>query len=173
MNSPEEKRIRDWLNETRDSIPDDPEARTRRLLDNWTRGSNRKVSVELKEAAAREFGLTGVVYSKRPTRLIGANVRRSQADVRRIYRETQASLAARNVREVVVYRGVKTSVTTPGAVESWSTNRAIAQNFDGHDVMRQVVPAERILFMDGHSNFQRGPFGAQFEVGLLSDAPGT
>jgi len=167
LNSDSEQKIRKFLNETRDNIPASSEQRQRRLLDNWVRGSRRKVSVEMKEAARRELGFGGVPYSRQSFNFDKPRLDQTRQDIRNLYNETQEVFASKGQKTVRLYRGLKSSVTSPGSIESWTTDRKIAESFDGAAVLVQDVEVERLLTGHDMPSWENGPFGDQKEYLVL------
>jgi hypothetical protein len=139
------------------------------LLWSWVHGSGRKTSVEFKEAARREFQLRGVAFNPRNFQIAPQAVAETAGDLRALYNETQAFLRAKGRQRIKVYRGIKGPVGTRGAVESWTTSRATAEKFVGPEgeVLEELVPADRILAIQGGPQWLDGVFGTQDEVIVL------
>jgi len=167
LNSDSEKRVRSFLNQTRDNPPERFDQRQRRLLDNWVRGSRRKVSVEAKQAAKEEFGFGGIAYSRQKFDFPKSILTKTRSDLRTIYNNSQTSFAERGTKTVRLYRGLKTNVTSPGALESWTTDRKIAESFNGAGVIARDVPVERILAGHDLPGWENGPFGNQKEYVVM------
>lgn len=93
--------------------------------------------------------------------------------VRRMYQETQAELQARGISEVTLHRGIRTEYREPGAVEAWTSDEAIAEQFAGSDglVLTAIIPAARILAWYDGPGWITGPKGQQFEWIVLSEEP--
>lgn len=140
-----------------------------RLLWNWVHGARRKTSVELKQAAIREFKLRGVAFNPRKFTIAETDVRQSAKDLRTLYNQTQRYLAEQGKRQITVYRGIKQAEDQRGAVESWTTSRAVAKKFAGSGgrVLTETVPVERILAIRGGPQWLDGVFGDQQEVMVL------
>jgi hypothetical protein len=134
---------------------------------NWVHGSNRKFAVRMKEAAKREFGLKGVIRNPRGFRISNSQVEDIRKDLRDMYRKTQEDFKARGIKKVRLYRGVQSNVTTPGALESWTTDPDIAKSF-GSNVMVKEVPVEKILNYRGSRNWVDGVWGNQQEYMVMS-----
>jgi SPP1 gp7 family putative phage head morphogenesis protein len=140
------------------------------LLWQWIHGSKRKTSIELKQAAIQEFGLRGISYNPRGFRIAAADVARTRGDLRKLHNLTQRDLKRRGIKSIRVYRGVRGEVVERGAVESWSTDRKVAEKFAGQTggkVVVETVPAERILARRGGPEWLDGRFGNQSEVIVL------
>lgn len=146
-----------------------PGQRIDRLMWSWVHGSRRKTSIEMKQAAIREFKLRGTAYNPMRHRPAEVDVRQSAKDLRRMFNATQRHLAEQGRQSVKVYRGIKGEVGTRGAVESWTTSRATAQRFAGTGgrVLAETVPAERILAIQNGPNWLDGAWGDQSEVVVL------
>lgn len=76
---------------------------------------------------------------------------------RSMYETTQQALAA-GPATITLYRGVSHPVVSRNVLESWTTDRTIASRFDGHTVLRAVVPREAV-FMRPDADFGRGEAG--------------
>lgn len=133
---------------------------------NWVHGSNRKVSIWMKQAAKKEFGLHGMVYNPRgfttPSNVI-PSVRKS---LRRTYEATQNELRKKGIKTIRVYRGVKGEIITPNTLSSWTTDINTAKRFGGN-VIVQDVPVEKVLNFKGSKNWADGLWGNQHEVIIM------
>ena len=78
-----------------------------------------------------------------------ANIIKLQQAVREQYEKTQDYLRGVSgpFPELPLYRGVKEEVETHNVAESWSEERRVAEKFDGHEVLEEMVPIERVLTM--------------------------
>lgn len=138
-----------------------------KLLHEWVHGSNRRTSIILKEAIKQELGARGLVFSRRQFNISDAEIKAARTSVQQMYEQTQAYLKQQGIKDIVLYRGVKTEIRTPGVVESWSTDRRTANKFDGHDVMEMRVPAEQIFMFSGGPGWKNGKYGEQFEYMVM------
>jgi SPP1 gp7 family putative phage head morphogenesis protein len=143
------------------------------LLWEWVRGSNRKTAAIAKEAALREFALSGVPwYAGKPYNIQDADLVRTQRDLRRIYDETQAWFKRRGQRSATLYRGVHGSADDPrNTIESWTADKETAERFakrgENGRVLRITVPVTQILAHHQGAGWLDGPWGAQDEFLLL------
>jgi SPP1 gp7 family putative phage head morphogenesis protein len=140
-----------------------------RLLWNWVHGKRRRVNVEMRIAAAREFNLRGVVYNTKGYRVDELDVAQSAKDLRQLYTDTQAYYAQQGKRTVKVYRGVKAGRAGRGAIESWSTSEAVAKKFAGNEghIITETVPVERVLTVRGGPHWLDGRYGNQAEIIIM------
>jgi SPP1 gp7 family putative phage head morphogenesis protein len=133
---------------------------------NWVHGSNRKVSVWMKEAAKREFNLGGIIHNPKgfavPKGVLGG----SRKTLRAIYENTQKELRKVGLKKVTVYRGVRGNTITPGVLESWTTDIDIARKF-GDNVIVKEVPASKILNYYKSRNWVNGIWGNQREFLIM------
>lgn len=134
---------------------------------NWVHGSNRKMSVRMKEAAKREFGLKGQVRNPRKFRITDRQVNGVRGDLRSLYNDTQKELKARGAKTIRLYRGVKTDTITPGVLESWTTDLETARKF-GSKVMVEDMPINKILNFRGSRSWTDGIWGNQSEFMVMS-----
>jgi len=143
------------------------EERRKVLQWNWVHGSNRKVSIGIKEAIKQEFELQGTVFNPRGFQIPKGRVWSLQKDVRSIYRQTQKELRKRGIKSVRLYRGITKDVVGSGVLESWTTDPKIAAKF-GKKVLVKDVPANKIFNYRGSSNWVDGIWGDQKEVMVMS-----
>ncbi len=134
----------------------------------WVHGSKRRMSVLLKQAAIEELDLKGVPFSLRKFKFTPAEIKAARRIVRKMHSDTQKELKRQGITKFRVFRGVKSSTVVPGAVESWSTSEDIARSFGTHDVMVDVIPAEKVLRFRGSPGWVDGIFGNQSEVMVLN-----
>lgn len=139
------------------------------LLDSWVSGAHYKKSILLKSAIREEFGRKGLLLNRNNYQIGAGDIQAARPVVRAIYNDTQAAL--RGKRSVKLYRGVKSSIRTPGVVESWTTDIATARKFNGYDVMEMEIPIERIFAFSGGPNWKNGRYGEQFEYMVIPEAP--
>lgn len=154
--------FREWLNQHRDKHPGSYDERRDRLVGSWVRGSNRKVSVEMKEVAIREFGLGGIPYSRVTWNLNEDLIEASRKDLRRMYENTQRFFKKKGVKTITLYRGVKADYDSYGSLSSWTETEDIAKKF-GTNVMVETFPVEKIFIGRGAPDWNDGPFGNQEE----------
>ena len=83
------------------------------------------------------------------------------AAAKEIYGRTQAYYAKSKTKEVNLFRGIKSAVSTRSVLESWSQNEGIAKKFDGYDVMKISVDRSRV-FMTWES--MKGIFPPESEL---------
>lgn len=134
---------------------------------NWVHSSSRKNSVLMKKAASREFGLRGIAYNPHGFAHAAGDVADAAEDLRRVYEETQTEFRRRGIKTIKVFRGVKGPVAERGAVESWTTDRKVAEKFGTYGVKEEEVPVERILTGRGLPGWVDGIFGDQGEMVVL------
>lgn len=163
LRSPQEQEIRGWLNRYRNKHPDTYPERERRLIDNWVRGSKRKVCIEMKAAAIREFGLKGLPYSRVNYNLDEALIEATRKDLRAMHTKTQEYFKSRGITHLRLYRGVQSGYSVPGSISAYSTSEKVARGFDGHDVIAVDVPIEKILVGKDVDGWIDGPWGNQEE----------
>ena len=152
---------------TRQSDPLTPDT----LLSEWVTSSGRRTSVILKNAIKEELGVAGLIIDRRGFNIASSEIAGAQTSVRAMYERTQAELRAQGITEVKLYRGVKTGIRTPGAVESWTTDLRTARKFDGYDVMEMTVPVDRIFMYSGGPGWKNGKYGEQREYMILGSSP--
>lgn len=151
---------------------DTPEGRAARLSRGWQQGSHGKIGVELREAARRELGLPGALYSRRGMTLDEEAIEATRGDVRAIYNATQADLAERGIRTVRLYRGMTSATDIQGGVESWTTDEEEAARRGGEfGVMVQDVPASRILWSADSPGWSSARRAARGEYLVMADTP--
>lgn len=149
----------------------DYEAMRDQLVSHWTEGSKRPLSVVMKMALQREFGLEGTVYNPNNYAFREGLVHRYQKIVRKMYEETQADLLRRNIKEIQLYRGLKEEVFRRGVIESYTSDQDTAIKFDGFVVLSEKVNASRVfMFYDG-PGWKNGSFGQQWEYLVLFEEP--
>jgi len=141
----------------------------RGLLDSWVSGAHYKKSILLKNAIREEFGQKGLLLNRNNYQISADDIRAARPVVRSIYNDTQDAL--RGKRSVKLYRGVKSSIRTPGVVESWTTDIGTARKFNGYDVIEMEIPVERIFAFSGGPNWKNGRYGEQFEYMVMSEEP--
>jgi SPP1 gp7 family putative phage head morphogenesis protein len=129
---------------------------------NWVHGSNRKVSVGMKEALKKEFNLNGVVYNPRGFKIPDEHINSIRSDLRAIYNSTQKDFQRRGIERVRLYRGVKTDVVGSGVMESWTADPNVARRFGGK-VMVKDVPVNKVLSHRGSPDWVDGIWGDQKE----------
>jgi len=96
-----------------------------------------------------EFGLTALIHNPHSHIVDSARLAAAQRVVRYIYERTQNVLSERGARRLELFRGIQTVQYVTGGIQSWTSNLAVAIQFDGYDVIREEIPAERILAFDG------------------------
>lgn len=142
------------------------------VIDQWVHGSKRKTSVMAKQAVINEFGLPGVAYSRVQWKIDPDAVTALQPAMRQLYDDTQSALKERYPNGTIkVYRGIKEGYALVGAMESWTTDYAMAVKFDGGkngDILEMDVPIEHVLAFSGGPHWKNGKFGEQSEFVLLS-----
>lgn len=160
------RRLRESFAERQDADLDD---RRTWMLWERVRGTARRTSVLVEQAAIRQFGLTGVPWaSGREYTFQEADVVRAERDLRAIYDQTQAWFKRRGVRSVTLYRGVHgAGDDIRRSVESWTSDRATAERFaargaDGY-VLRVTVPVTQVLVHHQVSEWVDGPLGSVAE----------
>jgi len=145
----------------------------REYLGVWQSGSANRKAVSFKRAAKEAFGLSGSVYD--PLGLGGPTeeqVGRAERAVRFAYRETQQALADSGISEVTLYRGVAGPYDEVGAVEAWTSDPLVAEDYAGPGgvVLVEVVPAARVLAWYDGPGWPEGPPNREWIV--LSEEPG-
>lgn len=143
------------------------------MLWEWVRGSNRKTSAIMKVAALREFGLTGVPWSRGiGYRMQEADVTRAARDLRRLHGDTQAWFKRRGIRTVTLFRGVHGDAPDArNTIESWTADEEVAKRFAARGpngrVLRITVPVTQVLAHHRLGDWLDGPWGAQAEYLVL------
>jgi len=127
-----------------------------KMRDAWGGSAQSAEASKLKRAAMRVFNANGIAYGQHGSEVDDEKSRwDNDRVVRMIYRDTQERLAAKGITEhdrILLWRGVKNTVTTAGVLEGHSYSKQIATNFDGHDVVKRWVSPNEIL-MDNKSAF--------------------
>lgn len=156
----------------------------REVLDTWVVGSRRKMSVLAKTAAIEEFGLPGIAYSRTEFVISDKDVADTRPVVRQVYEDTQDSLVGKQGQTIKLYRGYRTArggvtARVPGALESWTSDRSIAEKFaamrdaNGNNVPGEIVeadvPVTSIFAYSGGPHWKNGKFGEQAEYIVLSN----
>lgn len=134
----------------------------------WVHGSNRKTSVLMKQAALREFGGSGVVFSRGAKfRFEPRDVSMVRRDLRAIHGEIQRDFRAAGTKTVRLYRGYHGDPPARGALESWTSDPAVARKFaaKGRDgrVLVEDVPVAQILNHHKGKRWVDGIWGKQDE----------
>lgn len=144
------------------------------LLWEWSRGTNRAASNLLKQAALREFKLSGVPWTNgRAHSFQPADVVRTQRDLYRLHSETQAWFRRRQIRYVTLYRGVHGTAEEEArsAVEAWTSDKAAAEQFarsgPNGRVLKVTVPVAQVLTHHRVSGWVDGPWGSHAEYLVL------
>lgn len=137
---------------------------------NWVHGSNRKVSIGVKEGLKSEFKLKGVIHNPRGFTTANIDITRMKKEARKVYRQTQKELRTRGIEKIKMYRGVTKDIQTAGVVESWTTDEKIAKKFAGKKgkVMVKEVEISKIYNYSGSSNWVNGIYGEQSEYMVLN-----
>lgn len=108
----------------------------------WLDASASPGSTLLQSSAAAEFDAQGMVWDRGQPMLEVSDY--SRAVVRETFDRTQASLA-NGPDTFTVYRGVKSEPTvTRNVLESWTTDRDIAVQFDGGGIIEAEVPRSAV-----------------------------
>lgn len=131
----------------------------------WVHGSNRKASVNMKQAAKQAFGLRGTVFNPHGLRMDFVDDLMI-SDIKKIHKATQGQLKKRGIKKIKLYRGINSLYTEPGAIESWTSDPKIAKKFGKH-VMEQEFDASRILDYKGSVNWTDGAWGNQSEYMVM------
>jgi len=102
-------------------------------------------------AVARAFGLSRP--ARNPLRHILEPEAQARAVLaaRNLYDRTQAALEDAGLREIRLFRGVRSATRAVGVIQSWTTDLNVAIRFDGFDVLEATIGARQILAFD------RGP----------------
>lgn len=141
--------------------------RVDRLLSAWTVNStNQTTALELKEAAIREFRLRGSAYSTVQAQFRAEDMTLTQADLRRIYNNTQEDFQRKGITSVTMYRGrARGIIEEEAAVSSWTANEKIARLYAGPDgqIETRTFPVTEILLGQNSPNWKDGPRGNQEE----------
>ncbi len=143
----------------------------RTFLHEWVRGARRRASVLLKNGVKEELGIDGLVYTRRNYNFTRSEIALSKASAREMYESTQADLRSKGIRQVTLYRGLKSRVTVDGVIESWTSDPATARKFDGYDVIQLRIPVSRILAYHRGPNWRNGPYGEQYEYIVMRETP--
>jgi len=133
-------------------------------VDSWVESSNTRSSVALKWGAKEEFGLDGIPFVRDPWQYSAQELRGARQTARRMWKKTQAEFKKQNVKTIRLYRGIVQEYKHPGAIESWTTDKSIAESFArGGKVLVEDVPVERIL--NGHKmkHWHNGSAGNEAE----------
>lgn len=143
------------------------------LLWEWVHGSTRETSVLMKVAAKAEFGLTGAVYTRgRKRQFFSADVTRVQQDLRRISEESASALKQQGVVMVTLYRGFAGETWEADVLESWTSDRRIAEQFAALRASESGMPGfvekrefsvEKVLACNTSPGWVAGAFGQQHE----------
>lgn len=141
------------------------ETRRNWLLWDWQTGQARTVAL-VQQAAQREFSRGGYAA---PGTFQPSDMTRTQRDLRRLHTETQAWFQARKIKTITVYRAVDGSATDADqAVESWTTDKAIAERraraIPNGEVLQVTLPVGQVLARSGAAGWVDGPYGAEGEL---------
>jgi len=154
--------------------PDEYGERVEYHLLNWTNGSKRKHSIELKQAAAEEFGLEGRIYNPRDHGIDPELVGETREDLRAMYAEAQEVFWEQGERKKTLYRGVKEDYGVEGTLESWTDDPDEALKFadgDPDNVMVEEVDVRRILTHKDAPHWVNGKYGDQGEYVVMPQKP--
>lgn len=138
----------------------------------WVNGSNSAKGVTLKHAIQAELVVDGVVWNPKGRETDSAEVERARASARLMYERTQEYFRGKGIKEVRVYRGIRSDVTEKNVVESWTMDLETARKFSqGYDVRQKVIPVEQIFMFHDGPGWRNGKFGEQFEYIVLGSVP--
>ena len=70
--------------------------------------------------------------------------------VRQMYERTQADFAKESITKIKLYRGIQGQVNVDSVISSWTTDRKIAEKFDGYKVLEKEIDAKNILTHHGN-----------------------
>lgn len=122
----------------------------------------------LKEAVRNEFGVRrGIVYNPRGHEVTATEIATARPAVREMYEKTQAHFREQGITELKLYRGVKSEINVHGVLESWTSDLKTARKFNGHDVMEQTIPVERVLLAHNGPGWKNGRYGQQYEFVVM------
>lgn len=138
----------------------------------WVNGSNSQRSVKLKHAIQRELQVDGRVWNPKARLVDAAEVEKARGPARLMYERTQEYFRAQGIKEVRLYRGIRSDVFDLNVVESWTTDLETAIGFSkGYEVREKVIPVERIFSCHQVPGWRNGDFGEQYEYLVLGSAP--
>ena len=139
-----------------------------RLQQAWVHGSNSRASITMKEAVRNEFGVRrGIIYNPRGHEIPSGDIAAARPVVRGMYEKTQAYFREQGITELKLYRGVKSETNVHGVIESWTSDLKTARKFNGHDIMEQTIPVDRILLAHNGPGWKNGRYGQQYEFVVM------
>lgn len=140
------------------------------LLWDWQRGQARTTAL-LHYAASREFKANGSIPGSTEHGFAASDATRTQRDLRRLYDATQSWFRARKIRTLRVYRAVPQGEDFDRVVESWTTDKEVAERqarkLGNGQVLTITVPVKQVLAKSGSAGWVDGPLGSQGEVLIL------
>lgn len=137
------------------------------LMWNWVHGSNRKGSLLFKQATKDALNAKGIVFNRNNLKIDPRLAEKLESTVLNVYNSTQEQLRERGIKTIRLYRGVKTDTPIRGVVESWTSDRSVAESFGGK-IMVKDVPAKDILNFQGSDTWNDGIWGNQKEYMVIS-----
>ena len=122
----------------------------------------------MKEAVRNEFGVRrGIIYNPRGHEIPSGDIAAARPVVRGMYEKTQAYFREQGITELKLYRGVKSETNVHGVIESWTSDLKTARKFNGHDIMEQTIPVDRILLAHNGPGWKNGRYGQQYEFVVM------
>jgi hypothetical protein len=78
-----------------------------------------------------------------------------QEGVRKVYKESQSIMKSKGLSKVTLYRGVKTKYNVKSVLESFSSDKKVADKYDGFGIIQREILAKDVLVHPSSLTFRK------------------